>query len=244
MLERIRPQRQSQPTGGGRFQFDSASEGGLVTVSHGVHSESLPVANMSVGEIRARFTDRFDIDPASTAVLDGNDVTDAFGRKCLLARKMVEKGVRFVQAYSVGWDSHDDLVTAHGNRIQAVDKPIAGLIADLQQRDLLKETLIVWCGEFGRSPDNSTGRGRVGRDHNASGMCLWMAGGGVKQGFSFGATDPHGYEVIDGKIGIHDLHATVLHLLGIDHEQLTFRYAGRDFRLTDVAGRVVHGMIG
>ncbi|MCR9119739.1 MAG: DUF1501 domain-containing protein, partial [bacterium] len=127
----------------------------------------------------------------------GETRTDGFGRRLLLARRLIEKGVRFVQAYSVGWDSHDDLITAHGNRIATVDQPIAGLIQDLKQRDLLKDTLIVWCGEFGRSPDNSIKRGRVGRDHNATAMPMWFAGGGVKAGHAVGATDEIGLSAVE-----------------------------------------------
>ena len=176
----------------------------------------------------------------------GNTKTDAFGRKCLLARRLVEKGVRFVQAYAGNWDSHDYIQRAHGSLIRSVDKPIAALLKDLKDRGMLEDTLVVWGGEFGRTPDaqlDADGKVKDGRDHNPDGYTFWLAGGGVKQGFSHGQTDPHGYEAIDGKLGIHDLHATILHLLGLDHKRLTFRYSGRDFRLTDVHGKVVDAFI-
>lgn len=174
----------------------------------------------------------------------GETQTDAFGRRLLLARRLVENGVRFVQAFSVGWDSHDDLVTAHGNRIASVDKPIAGLIKDLKQRDLLKETLIVWCGEFGRSPDNSVKRGRVGRDHNATAMCMWFAGGGVKAGHRIGATDDMGLAASEVVHPIQDIHCTLLHLLGLDDNKLTYFHGGRYKQLSQTGGKVIRELLG
>lgn len=161
--------------------------------------------------------------------------TSRFGTQCLMARRLAEKGVRFIQVTSTGWDHHTNMRESFAGRAVTIDKPIAGLIADLKQRDLLKDTLLVWGGEFGRTPnpDNNGGRG-----HNNKGYTMWMAGGGVKGGFRYGATDELGREAMEGQIGTHDLHATILHLLGLDHEQLTFHYSGRDFRLTDVAGVV------
>ena len=166
----------------------------------------------------------------------GTQATDSFGRQCLLARRFVEAGVRFVEITSGGWDHHTDLQNALTNKAQSVDKPIAGLLQDLKSRGMLEDTLVLWGGEFGRTP---YAQGRDGRDHNHRGFTTWMAGGGVRPGFSYGATDDYGYEAIEGKIHIHDWHATILHLLGLDHEKLTFRYAGRDMRLTDVKGNVV-----
>jgi hypothetical protein len=171
----------------------------------------------------------------------GEQATENFGRQCLLARRFVEAGVRFVEITSGGWDHHSDLKNALGNRARGVDKPIAGLLKDLKARGLLQDTLVLWGGEFGRTP---YAQGRDGRDHNHRGFTTWMAGGGVKGGFSYGATDDYGYEAVEGKVHIHDWHATILHLLGLDHEKLTYRYAGRDMRLTDVKGHVVRDIMG
>jgi hypothetical protein len=166
-------------------------------------------------------------------------VTEDFGRQCLLARRFLERGVRFVQVThsdsEVQWDQHANLYQGHIKNAAEVDKPIAGLLSDLKTRGLLKDTLVVWGGEFGRTP---TAQGTNGRDHNPHGFSMWMAGGGVKGGHVYGATDDYGYYAAVDKMHVHDLHATILHLMGLDHERLTFRYAGRDFRLTDVAGNV------
>ncbi len=174
---------------------------------------------------------------AATKKLYGldNNRTAEFGRKCLLARRMVEKGVRFVEINHGNWDQHFNLGTALANNCNEIDLPIAGLLTDLQQRGMLKDTLVIWGGEFGRTPH---AQGGDGRDHNNKGFTMWMAGGGVKGGYSYGATDDYGYEAVDKPMPIHDWHATVLALLGLDHEQLTFPYAGRDFRLTDTKGTV------
>ena len=152
-----------------------------------------------------------------------------------MARRLAEKGVRFIQLTSNGWDHHGDVQKGVLDKAVSIDKPIAGLIADLKQRDMLKDTLIVWGGEFGRgaSEDNNGGRG-----HNGSGFTFWLAGGGAKGGYVHGTTDETGQEAVDGIMDFHDLHATILHLLGLDHKQLTYKYAGRDFRLTDTKGRV------
>ena len=164
-------------------------------------------------------------------------VTADFGWQCVLARRLVERGVRFVQCtHSYKWDQHSDLVNKHTENAAEVDKPIAGLLADLKARGLFKDTLVIWAGEFGRTP---VSQGGDGRDHNPYGYTIWMAGAGVKPGFVYGATDEIGYHAAEGRMHIHDFHATVLHMLGFDHEQLTYRYGGRDFRLTDVAG-IVH----
>jgi uncharacterized protein DUF1501 len=170
----------------------------------------------------------------------GEQATENFGRQCLLARRFAEAGVRFIEITSGQWDHHRNLKTALGNKAQSVDKPIAGLLRDLKTRGLLKDTLVLWGGEFGRTP---YAQGRDGRDHNHRGFTMWMAGGGVKGGFSFGETDDYGYEAVGGKVHIHDWHATILHLLGLNHEKLTYRYAGRDMRLTDVKGNVVKDII-
>ncbi len=170
----------------------------------------------------------------------GEKETDHFGRQCLLARRFVEAGVRFVQLNSYRWDNHVDLVPIHGELAKASDKPIAALIGDLKQRGLLDDTLIVWGGEFGRPPILNTTKGR---DHDHYGYSMWMAGGGVRRGLRYGKTDELGYKAVEDKIHLHDLHATILHLMGLDHERLTYRYSGRDFRLTDVHGRVVDKII-
>jgi len=172
--------------------------------------------------------------------IDGN-ATDNFGRQCLLARRLVEQGVRFVQcSHSYKWDQHGDLRQGHSNNALEVDKPIAALLQDLKQRGLLQDTLVVWATEFGRTP---AAEGKDGRDHNPYGFTMWLAGGGVKGGMSYGKTDEFGYYAVENKVSMFDFHATLLHLLGIDHTRLTFRYAGRDFRLTDVHGRVIHDLM-
>ncbi len=168
-------------------------------------------------------------------------VTENFGRQCLLARRFAEAGVRFIQCtHSYKWDQHSDLARDHAKNAKEVDRPIAGLLADLKSRDLLKDTLVLWGGEFGRTP---TAQGTDGRDHNPHGFTMWMAGGGTKPGFAHGATDEYGFFAAEGKVHVNDLHATLLAILGLDHEKLTFRHAGRDFRLTDVAGNVVNEIL-
>jgi len=172
--------------------------------------------------------------------------TDFFGRQCLLARRMAEAGVRFIQLNSIGWDHHGNIRKRLPANCRQVDKPIAGLLTDLRSRGLLDETLLVWAGEFGRTPyeqDLSMGKDGYGRGHNPYGFTTWLAGGGIQGGMVFGRTDDYGYRAVDGQVHIHDLHATILHLLGIDHEQLTYRHGGRDFRLTDVHGRIVKEII-
>jgi len=167
--------------------------------------------------------------------------TKNFGRQCLMARRFVERGVRFVQCtHSYKWDQHDSLKRDHASNAAEVDRPIAGLLTDLKRRGLLMETLVVWGGEFGRTP---VAQGRDGRDHNPHGFTVWLAGGGVKAGIGHGRTDDYGYYAVEDKVHFHDLHATILHLLGLDHTRLTYRYAGRDFRLTDVHGEVVKDIL-
>ncbi|HXJ58744.1 MAG TPA: DUF1501 domain-containing protein [Verrucomicrobiae bacterium] len=170
-------------------------------------------------------------------------VTANFGRQCLMARRFAEAGVRFVQAtHSYKWDQHSELRRDHARNASEVDQPIAALLHDLKARGLLEETLVLWGGEFGRTP--VTELNGDGRDHNPQGYTMWLAGGGTKPGFSFGETDEYGYFSVKDQVHVHDLHATMLYLLGLDHERLTFRYAGRDFRLTDVQGRVVEEVVG
>jgi hypothetical protein len=172
----------------------------------------------------------------------GEKATDNFGKQCLLARRLAQAGVRFIQV-STGnvWDQHGDLRGGHEKNALATDKPVAGLLRDLKQCGMLEDTLIVWGGEFGRTP---IVQGKDGRDHNPQGFTMLMAGGGTRGGYAHGETDEFGYHAVVDRVHVHDLHATILHLMGLDHERLTYPYAGRDFRLTDVYGRVVHSVIG
>lgn len=171
-------------------------------------------------------------------------VTANFGHQCLLARRFAERGVRFIQVThsdgEVQWDQHGDLRKGHSKNAAEVDQPIAGLLQDLKATGLLQDTLVLWGGEFGRTP--AAQGGRDGRDHNPEGFTMWMAGAGVKPGFAYGATDDYGWFAVENKLHIHDLHATILALLGLNHERLTYRYAGRDFRLTDISGDVATGI--
>jgi hypothetical protein len=181
------------------------------------------------------------------------EITSEFGRECLIARRLVERGVRFIELLSPArkgidrWDQHSAIEKGHRVNAQSTDKPIAGLLKDLKSRGLLDSTLVVWGGEFGRTPCAQFPDGgyvtEVGRDHNPFGFTMWMAGGGVKPGLTYGATDEFGYFAVENKVHVHDLHATMLHLLGIDHTKLTFRYSGREMRLTDVHGNVIQGIL-
>ena len=198
--------------------------------------------------MQAEAPEAFDITKESAATkqlygLDGEETQD-FGWQCLIARRLAERGVRFIQASheyrpgnEVGWDAHSELIRLHTRTARQVDVPIAGLLKDLKSRGLLNDTLVVWGGEFGRTPVAQDGDGR---DHNPYGYTMWMAGGGVKGGMAYGATDEFGYYAVQDRMHIHDLHATILHLLGLDHEKLTYFHGGRNFRLTDVAGNVAH----
>jgi hypothetical protein len=190
--------------------------------------------------MQAQAPEAFEVDKESEATkklygLDDPKTAD-FGWQCLLARRLAERNVRYIQCtHSYKWDQHSDLYAKHTENANEVDKPIAGLLKDLKARGLLKDTLVIWAGEFGRTP---VSQGSNGRDHNPYGYTIWMAGGGVKPGFAYGATDELGYHAVEDRMHIHDFHATVLHLVGLNHEKLTYRYSGRDFRLTDVAGVV------
>ncbi len=176
----------------------------------------------------------------------GEDATDNFGRKCLMARRLAEAGVRYIQVTDTGWDHHAKIETTLRKSATGIDKPLAGLLTDLKARGLLDDTLVIWTGEFGRTPyDQSLGGARAdaGRDHNPYCWTMFLAGAGVKQGMILGETDEFAWKAVDGKVHVHDLHATILHLLGLDHERLTYRYSGRDFRLTDVYGNVVRQIL-
>lgn len=190
---------------------------------------------LDLGKETARTQERYGI---------GREPTDGFGRKCLLARKLVEQGVRFVQLYAGTWDSHDYIERAHGNLIRAVDQPIAALLADLRERGMLEDTLVVWCGEFGRSPDNGVRQGTAyGRDHNAKAMTIWFAGGGVNAGHAIGATDETGAEAVDCVHHVRDVHVTLLRLLGLDDNRLTFYHAGRFKQLSQFGGQPIKELI-
>jgi Protein of unknown function (DUF1501) len=170
----------------------------------------------------------------------------SFARACLLARRLIERGVRFVNIYHEGWDAHSDVAGNHRGNCSATDQASAALIQDLKQRGLLDDTLVIWGGEFGRTPmvETNAALGRsLGRDHHPQAFTVWLAGGGVKPGLNYGATDELGFHIVENAVHVHDLQATILHLLGLDHEKLTFRYAGRDFRLTDVHGKVVQALL-
>ncbi|MEM7559251.1 MAG: DUF1501 domain-containing protein [Planctomycetota bacterium] len=193
-----------------------------------------------------------DLSQESQETLDlygvGKKPTDEYGRNCLIARRLVERGVRFIQLYSGGghleetWDAHAGIESNHGQHAPEVDQPIAALLTDLQRRSMLDDTLIVWGGEFGRMPF-SEGKNAKGRNHNPYGFSMWMAGGGVKGGMNYGKTDDFGFEAIENKVHLHDIHATILHIMGLDHELLTYFHQGRDESLTDVGGRVVQDIL-
>lgn len=192
--------------------------------------------------------DAFDLssEPQSIQEMYGSGV---HGRQTLIARRLIERGVRYVQLWHGAgqpWDNHNDIESNHRKLAAQIDQPIAALLTDLKQRGLFDETLVLWGGEFGRTPTvelNGEGKSLLGRDHNHYGFSVWMAGGGVRGGTVYGATDELGFKAVDHPTSVHDLHATMLHLMGIDHEQLTFRYAGRDFRLTDVHGKVIREIV-
>jgi hypothetical protein len=202
--------------------------------------------------MQAAAPEAVDLSQESKATLEmygvGKAPTDEFGRNCLIARRLVERGVRFVQLYSGGghledtWDAHQSIEKNHGQHAAEVDQPIAALLTDLARRGLLDETLVVWGGEFGRMPF-SEGKGEPGRNHNPYGFSMWVAGGGAKGGIAYGETDELGFEAVKDRAHLHDLHATILHLLGLDHELLTYFHGGRNERLTDVYGQVIHGVI-
>jgi len=199
-------------------------------------------------QMRDAVPEVMDLSRESKATLDMYDVdeksTDDFARQCLLARRLSEAGVRFVEVSTTGWDHHSGL-DKFKSKAETIDKPIAALLADLKQRGLLDETLVLWSGEFGRQPETQilSGKETLGRDHNSTGYTAWLAGGGTKGGLTHGATDALGYKTVEGEVHLHDLHATMLHLLGLDHKKLVYRFGGRDFRLTNIYGNVVQEII-
>jgi len=172
-------------------------------------------------------------------------VTDEYGsssyaRACLVARRLVERGVRYIHIELGGWDHHENIDKSIASLSRQIDQPTAALLRDLKRRGLLEETLVIWGGEFGRTPVSESG---TGRDHNHYGFSMWLAGGGIRGGQAYGATDDFGFRAVENRVSVHDLHATILHLLGFDHERLTYRHSGRDFRLTDVHGQVVRALL-
>lgn len=225
-------------------------DGGLVERIGPEDKVESAIANYELAfRMQAAVPDLMDMhtETPATQKLYGIDEPDTalFGQQCLVARRLVERGVRFIELLcpNLGfdrWDQHSNLKGGHEKNAKAVDKPIAGLIKDLKARGLLDSTLIVWGGEFGRTP---MAQGSDGRDHNPFGFTMWLCGGGIKGGTIYGATDEYGYHVVENKVEVHDLHATMLHLLGIDHKRLTYRFSGRDMRLTDVFGEVIHDVL-
>ncbi|MCP4728447.1 MAG: DUF1501 domain-containing protein [Roseibacillus sp.] len=227
-------------------QLNGVTAGGIDALESAIANHELAARmQLAVPEVMS-----LDGETEATKKLYGFDAgyqhTQTYARECLIARRLIERGIRFVEltipmvnGYQ-RWDAHNDLVTNHSTNARAVDQPIAGLIRDLKSRGLLDETLVVWSGEFGRTPFAQGGKGR---DHNQYGFSLWMAGGGIKPGVTYGATDDWGYKAVDKPLQIHDLHATLLHLLGINHEKLTYRFGGRDIRLTDVHGHVIKDIL-
>ncbi len=214
------------------------------------HSDAQLEASIQAMEMAFRMQfavpDAFDTSQESRSTLDMYGDSE-YAKGFLLARRLVERGVRMVQVshsidgYDIAWDTgHDDIVGGHKRLADACDRGIAALLKDLKQRGLLDETLVIWGGEFGRAP---TSEGQKGRDHDHYGFTVWMAGGGVKRGYSYGQTDEFGLTAVENRVHVHDLHATILHLMGLDHEKLTYRYSGRDYRLTDVHGKVIHDII-
>ena len=194
-------------------------------------------------KMQTEATDAFDVTKEPQHIRDMYGDSE-IARRMLVARRLVEDGVRFVQVWAGGWDHHTDVKGNLIKQAESIDQPVGALLKDLKQRGMLEDTLVVWGGEFGRTPRHDKGaRGEPGRDHHHRAFCSWMAGGGVKGGQAYGATDEFGYDVAENKVHVHDLHATILNLLGFDHEKLTYRYNGRDFRLTDVFGNVVKDLI-
>ena len=197
--------------------------------------------------LQASAPELMDLSQEYQATLDAYMIKDPkesnFARNCLLARRMLERDVRFVQLFHEAWDQHNSLVKNHTQNCLDTDQPVAALLQDLKDRDMLKDTLIIWGGEFGRTPMIQNPGDDRGRDHHNAAFTIWMAGGGVKAGYTYGATDDLGFNVVENPVHVHDLNATILHMLGFDHEKLTYRFQGRDYRLTDVHGHVVHDIL-
>jgi hypothetical protein len=237
-----------------REQLDLLGQLGEMHSEHAPHESELSARLASYElafRMQAHAPEAVDLSQETAATLSAYGLddpkTERFGRKCLLARRLVERGVRFVQVYSGGghndenWDAHGDVNGNHELHCGETDKPMAALLSDLKQRGLLDETLVAWTGEFGRTPTAQNGKGR---DHNPRGFSSWLAGGGIRGGQVYGATDDFGYAAIENRVHIHDLHATILHQMGLDHERLTYFHQGREMRLTDVEGEVIRQLVG
>ncbi|HEU5091191.1 MAG TPA: DUF1501 domain-containing protein, partial [Nitrospira sp.] len=224
---------------------DRQAQTGDVEIASRIHSYELAYKLQSAGP------ELLDFSKESPATLESygvnQEATKAFGTNCLLARRMVERGVRYVMLMHASWDHHSGIVSGLKRNCGATDQPSAALLKDLKQRGLLEDTLVVWGGEFGRTPMSEIRRpddpNSIGRDHHPNGFSLWMAGGGIKGGQVIGETDDLGLEIVSDRVHVHDLQATILHCLGLDHKRLTYRHLGRDFRLTDVGGEVVTKML-
>ena len=248
LVANIQPREKNPDLQRGKFDLMRKLDQGILGRMGKVDSLESSIANYELAaRMQAAVPELVDFSGETKATMDMYGINDEFkntktyGKICLIARRLVERGVRFIQLTCPGgngdrWDQHGGLVDGHTKNARSVDKPIAGLLSDLKQRGMLKDTLVVFCGEFGRTP---FAQGSNGRDHNPWGFSIWMAGGGIKGGTTYGATDEFGYRAVEGKTEIHDLHATMLHCLGMDHTKLVYRWGGRDMRLTDVHGHVV-----
>ena len=224
----------------------------LIQQLNEIHSQNLQkdaLLEARIGALEIAFkmqtaaSDAFNINQEPQAIKDMYGMSPQ-GRQLMIARRLIERGVRVVQVWAGGWDHHQDIDNRLKKSAAEIDQPVGAFLKDLKQRGLLDSTLVIWGGEFGRKPTRDrNGEDKPGRDHNNGGFCAWMAGGGVKGGTVYGATDDFGYKAVKDPVHIHDFHATILKLLGFDHTKLTYRYNGRDFRLTDVAGEVVNGVI-
>jgi hypothetical protein len=220
-----------------RSKVDTQLEGVIESLELGFRMQTAVTDVLDVSSESTETLERYNV--GKTQKL-GRCLDDDFGRQCLMARRLAEAGVRYIEVCHSNWDQHGNHVAEITANCTAIDKPMAALIQDLKDRDMLKDTLIVWGGEFGRTPLSGA---KGGSGHNNKGFSFWMAGGGVKGGLAYGKTNETGAVAVENKVHVHDLHATMLHLLGLDHTKLTYRYAGRDFRLTDVYGTVVHDII-
>jgi hypothetical protein len=216
-------------------QVDPAVEGVISSFELGFRMQNSLPSLLDLSKESPKTLDMYGINGGGGKGRNGGGTED-FGRQCLMARRLSEAGVRYVEVCHGNWDTHGGLKTRLPQLCGGIDQPIGALLTDLKQRGLLQDTLVMWGGEFGRTP---TGQGNDGRDHNSAGFSMWLAGGGVRGGMRYGATDEHGAVAVEDKVHHHDLHATLLHLMGLDHQKLTFRYGGRDYSLTDIHGRVV-----
>ncbi|MBI1371533.1 MAG: DUF1501 domain-containing protein [Phycisphaera sp.] len=244
-IDNIRQSRLSESAQRRQIDLVQAMNRDLASQSHEAQDVEGVIESYELAfRMQAAVPSVMDLTRESTQTLEmygvGGGDTDGFGRQCLLARRFAEAGVRYIELSHSSWDQHNGLEKTLGKNARQTDQPIAALLTDLKQRGMLEDTLVVWGGEFGRTPHVKK---QDGRDHNHTGFTFWMAGGGVRGGIRHGATDPNGITAVENTMDFHDLHATILHLMGLNHERLTYRYAGRDFRLTDVYGHVAHDIV-